>query len=131
MHFLFPHQILFLHKRIIETSGGSYGVRDQGLLESAIYRPQASFGGQDLYPDLLAKAAALIHSLIKNHPFVDGNKRTGFEAMRLFLRINGKDLKGSEDVKFVFVIKISTDPHFDEHRIAEWLGNHCKPHSLP
>lgn len=124
MNHLFPHQILYLHKRVLEVSGGSHGLRDMGMLESAVYRPQASFGGTDLYPDVFAKAAALGHSLIKNHPFVDGNKRTGFEAMRLFLRINGRDLKASEKEKFDFVLKIASDPETDEHRIAEWLRSH-------
>lgn len=126
MNYLFPHQILFLHKRVIETSGGSQGVRDQGLLESAVYRPQASFGGADLYPDLFSKAAALGHSIVKNHPFVDGNKRTGFEAMRLLLRMNGFDLRAGEDQKFDFVLKIASDPETDEHRIAEWLQRHSR-----
>lgn len=86
MRYLYPKQILYLHQEIMERSEGSAGVRDQGLLESAVYRPQAAFGGEDLYPDLFSKAAVLGHSIIKNHPFVDGNKRTGFEAMRLLLR---------------------------------------------
>ena len=114
--------------RVIEVSGGSQGVRDQGLLESAIYRPQASFGGHDLYPDLFSKAAALGHSLIKNHPFVDGNKRTGFESMRLFLRMNGFDLRMGEEQKFVFILSIASDPDINEHRIGEWLRLHSKKH---
>lgn len=121
MNYLYPTQILFLHMRVIEVSGGSQGVRDQGLLDSAVYRPQASFGGADLYPDVFSKAAALGHSIIKNHPFVDGNKRTGFEAMRLFLRMNGFDLRAGEDEKFDFVMKIASDREMDEHRIAERL----------
>ncbi len=126
MNYLFPTQILFLHKRIIEVSGGAQGVRDRGLLESAVYRPQASFGGADLYPDLFSKAAALGHSIIKNHPFVDGNKRTGFESMRLFLRMNGADLRADEDRNFDFVLKIASGPGLDEHDIADWLRQHSK-----
>lgn len=129
MNYLYPNQILFLHSRVIETSGGSQGVRDQGLLESAVYRPQAFFGGADLYPEIFSKAAALGHSIIKNHPFVDGNKRTGFEAMRLFLRLNGMDLRADEDQKYEFVMKISSDREMDEHRIAQWLERHCRKHS--
>ena len=124
MTYLYPHQVLYLHKRVIEVSGGSQGVRDQGLLESAVFRPQASFGGQDLYPDLFSKAAALGHSIIKNHPFIDGNKRTGFEAMNLFLRINGHDIQATEEVAFRFVLKVATDPDCDAHRIAIWLKEH-------
>ena len=100
-------------------------MRDIGLLESAVYRPQASFGGQDLYPDLFAKAAALGHSLISNHPFIDGNKRIGFEAMRLFLRLNGYDIKASENEKFDFVMNISVKK-LNEHAITEWLKKHSR-----
>ena len=121
MNYLYPNQILYLHKRVIEVSGGSAGVRDQGLLESAVYRPQASFGGADLYPDVFAKAAALGRSLIKNHPFVDGNKRTGYEAMRLFLRLNAHDLRAPEDEAFEFVLKVASDPETDDVAVADWL----------
>jgi death-on-curing protein len=109
----------------MERSGGSAGVRDQGLLESAVYRPQASFGGEDLYPDLFSKAAALGHSIIKNHPFVDGNKRPGFEAMRLMLRLNGYDVQASLDAKFNFVLAIA-EGKFKEQAIADWLKHHSR-----
>jgi len=123
MKYLYPKQIIYLHKEVISVSGGSQGVRDSGLLESAAYRPQATFGGQDLYPDIFAKAAALGHSIISNHPFIDGNKRTGFEAMRLFLRLNGCDIQASDNLKFDFVIDIATKK-INEHAIAEWLKKH-------
>ena len=108
----------------MERSGGSAGVRDQGLLESAVYRPQTTFGGEDLYPNLFSKAAALGHSIIKNHPFVGGNKRTGFEAMRLMLRLNGYDVQASLDAKFNFVMAVA-EGKLKEQAIADWL----KPHS--
>lgn len=123
MKYLYPNQIIFLHKEIISASGGSHGVRDTGILDSAVYRPQASFGGRDLYPDLFAKAAALGHSLISNHPFIDGNKRAGFEAMRLFLRLNGRDIKASADEKFDFVMSIA-DKKLNEYAMTEWLKAH-------
>lgn len=100
-------------------------MRDQGLLESAVYRPQASFGGEDLYPDLFSKAAVLGHSIIKNHPFVDGNKRTGFEAMRLLLRLNGYDIQASLNVKFDFVLAIA-EGKLKEQAIADWLKQHSR-----
>ncbi|PIP83847.1 MAG: type II toxin-antitoxin system death-on-curing family toxin [Elusimicrobia bacterium CG_4_9_14_3_um_filter_62_55] len=125
MNYLYPNQVIFLHKRVVEVSGGSHGVRDQGLLESAVYRPQAAFGGADLYPDLFAKAGALGHSIIKNHPFVDGNKRTGLESMRLMLRMNGFDLRAGENQKFDFVMKVSSGGT-DEHEIAQWLKAHSR-----
>lgn len=81
-------QVLELHGLQIARFGGSPGLRDKGALESAVARPQMTFGGEDLYPDVPAKAAALMHSLVMNHPFVDGNKRVGAHAAVLFLRAN-------------------------------------------
>ena len=85
-------QVLFLHSRLVEETGGAHGVRDLGLLESAVARPGATFGGEDLYAEVFRKAAALMASLILNHPFVDGNKRTGIAAAALFLARNGCQL---------------------------------------
>ena len=127
MKYLYPKTILFLHRQIIERSGGSPGLRDEGLLESAVYRPQASFGGQDLYPDLFGKVAALGHSLVRNHAFVDGNKRVGFEAMRLMLRINGYDLRAGDETKFNFVLDVAKG-QLTEQAIADWLKEHSRPH---
>ena len=127
MRYLYPKQILYLYQQIIRQSGGIIGLRDEGLLDSAVYRPQASFGGQDLYPDLFSKAAALGHSLISNHPFVDGNKRVGFEAMRLMLRLNGADLHASLETYYAFVMKIANGK-LTEHEIAEWLKAHSRPY---
>lgn len=127
MRYLHPRQLLYLYRRIIEETGGSYGLRDEGLLESAACRPMATFGGRDLYPDLFIKAAAVGHSLIRNQPFVDGNKRVGFEAMRLTLRLNGFDLDGTVDEKFDFVMDIATGK-LSEQAIADWLEKHSRPH---
>jgi death-on-curing protein len=76
-------QLLRLHEMQIRAFGGSTGVRDRGGAEAALARPQATFGGEDLYPDVEAKAAALMHSLVANHPFVDGNKRAGAAGREL------------------------------------------------
>lgn len=92
MKYLTPEQVLFIHARLIEETGGAHGVRDLGALLSALGRPRASFEGQDLYPSLEHKGAALMLSLIQNHPFVDGNKRTGVAALGLFLALNGHRL---------------------------------------
>jgi death-on-curing protein len=89
-------QIQLLHERQIRAFGGSPGLRDRGGLESAVTRPQMTFGGEDLYPDLAAKAAALMHSLVANHPFVDGNKRVGAITAELFLAINRVQLVASD-----------------------------------
>ena len=92
MHYLTAEQVLFIHARLIAETGGLGGVRDLAMLESAVGRPSASFDGQDLYPELFSKAAALMAPLINNHPFVDGNKRAGVTSAALFLRINGYKL---------------------------------------
>ena len=127
MKYLYPKQVLYLYQRIIQQSGGTVGLRDEGLLESAVYRPQASFGGQDLYPDLFSKTAALGHSIISNHPFVDGNKRVGVEAMQLMLQVNGYDLHASTEAKFEFVMEIAKGK-LTEQAIADWLKRHSQPY---
>jgi death-on-curing protein len=85
-------QILELHALQIDRYGGADGIRDRGALESAVARAQMTFGGEDLYPDLAAKAAALLHSLVMNHPFIDGNKRVGAHAALLFIAANEGEL---------------------------------------
>ena len=127
MIYLHPKQITYLYQQILNQSGGTFGLRDQGLLESAIVRPQASFGGHDLYPDIHRKAAALFHSLIKNHPFVDGNKRVAFEAMRLFLRLNDWDIKASADAKVSFVMDVAAGK-LNEEAIATWIEKTSHPY---
>lgn len=127
MKYLYPKQVLYLYQQIIQQTGGTLGLRDEGLLESAVYRPQASFGGADLYTDIFSKAAALGHSLISNHPFVDGNKRVGFEAMRLLLRLNGYDLKMSLSAKYDFVICIAKG-ELTLQEISDRLKRHSRPY---
>ena len=87
--FLMVEEVLELHEEALDAFGGSAGVRDQGLLASAVATPQASFGGEFLHRDLFAMAAAYAFHLCKNHPFVDGNKRTAFYATLVFLERNG------------------------------------------
>ena len=90
-------QVLGLHEDLVGEFGGIIGVRDRGSLESAVARPAMTFGGDDLYPDVAAKAAALMHSLVLNHPFVDGNKRIGVASAEYFLERNGLRLIASDD----------------------------------
>jgi death-on-curing protein len=90
-------QVLDLHNRHIRAFGGSAGLRDRGGLESAVARPAMTFGGEDLYPDAADKASALMHSLVMNHPFVDGNKRIGASAAELFLELNGYRLAAADE----------------------------------
>lgn len=123
MNYLTPEQVLFIHSRLVAETGGSHGVRDLGMLESAVARPQASFDGNDLYPDLCTKAAALTESLINNHPFVDGNKRTGITAAGLYLRINGwKLVARSKDLERV-TLRVATGK-MEVVELAEWLREH-------
>jgi len=126
MNYLGPEQVLFLHARLIEETGGGHGLRDLALLESAVSRPGATFGGRDLYPDLFAKAAALMDSLLRNHPFVDGNKRTGIAAAALFLIQNGRRLAATNAEVEAFVRRVvEAEPGVAE--IAEWLQAHSTP----
>lgn len=122
--YLSPEQILFLHSRLISETGGAHGVRDLGMLLSAIGRPQATFEEKDLYPDLFLKAAALMDSLVRNHPFVDGNKRTAIASAALFLRLNGHHLvvDNNEMVRFALACAQS-QLSLDE--IVEWFKGYC------
>lgn len=94
MRYLALAEALELHHRLIETSGGTHGLRDLGLLESALAQPRLTFDGGELYSDVIAKAGALAFSLIQNHVFLDGNKRIGHAAMETFLMLNGYDCGG-------------------------------------
>jgi death-on-curing protein len=104
-----------------EAVGADALVRDYGLLESALARPRASVFGQDAYPDLCLKAAALLHSLARNHALVDGNKRLAWTACRTFLAINGHWISAPEDDRFEFVIRVATGVLPDLDKIAEQL----------
>jgi death on curing protein len=118
--------ILDIHEKSLKDYGGGSGVRDLGLLESAIARPFQTFGGEDLYPDVITKAAALGESLIINHPFVDGNKRTGIIAILTLLIESRYRVICSENDLYNFTIKISTgEIKFDE--IVQWLKINTQP----
>jgi death on curing protein len=120
MRFLTLVEVLELHHRVIEQSGGAFGIRDIGLLESAIAQPRMTFGGADLYPSLLDKAAALGFSIIMNHPFVDGNKRIGHAAVETFLILNGMEIKASVDEQEQAVLAM-TSGELGREAFAEWL----------
>lgn len=121
--YLTVEQVLFIHMRLIVETGGSPGLRDLALLESAVARPQATFGGEDLYPDHFTKAAALLDSLVRNHPFVDGNKRVGIAAAGLFLRRNGRRLTASNAELEQFTLQAARSELTVED-IAVWLRSH-------
>ncbi len=117
-------EVLELHQRLIAAYGGSAGIRDLGALESALAQPWMSFGGEEFYPTVPEKPAALAFSLIKNHPFVDGNKRTGHAAMEVFLMLNGFEVVGSVDEQRMSVLRVASG-EIDREAFAEWLRSHA------
>lgn len=125
---LTPKQILLIHDELIEVYGGSHGVRDENLLESAIYQPYVSYGGIDLYPTIFDKAAALLRSLIKNHPFIDGNKRTAIVTAQIILEENGLKFTASMDITYDFLIDVAKKSRSIE-QISAWLRMNSRPKS--
>ena len=118
-----------IHKILIEAFGGSHGIRDIAGLDSALARPFQTFGNDDLYPTSVHKAAALIESLLVNHPFIDGNKRTGYVLMRIFLIDNGLDINATQEEKYNFVLKIASGKtKFEE--IIDWLTKHVEEKNI-
>jgi death-on-curing protein len=120
MRFLTLIEVLELHRRVIEQSGGAFGIREVGLLESAIAQPRMAFGGEDLYPSLIEKAAALGFSIIMNHPFVDGNKRTGHAVTETFLVLNGMEISASIDEQESVILAIASG-ELGRDTFVEWL----------
>lgn len=118
--YLSVEQILLLHQAQLEKFGGGSGLRDRGGLESAAARPTMTFGGEDLYPDLPAKAAALMHSLVMNHPFLDDNKRAGAAAAELFILLNGFRLEAT-DAEFEEIILTVTRGELEADALAIWF----------
>jgi death-on-curing protein len=113
-------QVLKIHALAIEKFGGANGVRDVGGLESALARPFQTFAGTELYPTIFEKAAAIGESIIMNHPFIDGNKRTGYLLMEALLRYGGFKITVNDVKLYDFVINISTGL-MAFHEIVEWL----------
>lgn len=122
MKYLSPEQILFIHARLIGETGGSHGLRDIGLLQSAVGRPTATFDGEELYESAFEKAAALMHSLVNNHPFIDGNKRVGITSAVIFLEINDIQLKAGNKELVEFTQSVVAG--LENEQIAEWFKKH-------
>ena len=118
-------EAILIQDVLIDKYGGSRGIRDRSLLESALSRPFQTFDGKDLYIDVIQKSAALIESIIKNHPFVDGNKRIGYVLMRLWLLQNGFDVKATQEEKYLFVIGIASGKS-DLADISKWLNRNIQ-----
>lgn len=123
MKYLTPEQVLFIHSRLIDEIGGSHGVRDLGLLQSAVSRPKAALGYKDLYPDIFHKTAALMESLIKNHPFIDGNKRTAIASAGIFLRMNTYSLEATQKDLEQFTINMAAGK-ISFHQAVKWFKTH-------
>jgi death-on-curing protein len=113
----------YIHDILIKTFGGSNGIRNVDLLQSALQRPYSTFEGKDLYNSPIKKAAALIESILNNHPFIDGNKRTGYVLMRLLLLEHGLDIEASQKDKYLFVIKLASGK-INYNDAVFWLNNH-------
>lgn len=119
-----------IHEILIEKFGGKKGIRDKGILESSIGRPFQTFDQKELYPNPVDKAAAIFESIVSNHPFVDGNKRTAYVLARLLLREYNLDIRATQDEKYRFVISTAKgEIRFDQ--IKEWLTNHLEPGNEP
>src|SRR5216683_7640346 len=115
-------EVLAMHDDLIERYGGTQGVRDQGLLEAALFRPQTGY-----YADLIEEAAALWESLSQNHPFIDGNKRTAFAATYTFLCINGARLTVDAEETYVFLAELYATNQFSFDRLVPWLRSRVSP----
>jgi death on curing protein len=118
-------EILETYQRIMQQSGGLVAIRDFGALESALSQPYMTFGGNELYPSLAEKAAALGFSLIQNHPFADGNKRTGHAAMAMFLTINGYRIDASIDEQTEVILSVAAGK-LNRDEFTEWLSSHIQ-----
>jgi death-on-curing protein len=116
-----------IHKSLIETFGGAHGIRDVAGLESALSRPFQTFDNAEFYPTILEKAASLLESILINHPLIDGNKRTGYVLVRLFLIQNGFDIHASQEEKYNFIINIASGKSKIED-IAKWLRTYTRKH---
>jgi death-on-curing protein len=123
MRYISISEVIELHRRVVDQSGGASGLRDLGGLESAIAQPRMTFGGQDLYPTLIEKAGALCFSLVQNHPFVDGNKRLGHAAMEVFLILNGHEIQASVDEQENLILGVASS-QISRDSLIKWLTDH-------
>lgn len=126
MRYLTVNEVLEIHSRVIQQSGGSADVHDLGALESAVAQPRMTFAGKELHPAIVDKASALGFSLIQNHPFVDGNKRAGHAAIETFLVLNGYQIGASVDEQEVVILKVASG-ELQRDGFTEWLTSHIQP----
>lgn len=129
MNCLSVAELLQLHAMVVAQSGGSAGVREAGSLESAAAQPRMTFGGGDLYPSIAEKAAALCFSLVRNHPFVDGNKRIGHAAMEAMLVLNGLELRASVDDAERTILRLAAG-ELERDEFVQWVTSRVVPFNL-
>jgi len=115
--------VIAIHRRQLAEHGGGDGIRDAGLLESALNKPKNLYHYNDPKPDLAQIAASYAYGIARNHPFVDGNKRTAFVACRLFLKLNGTDINASQDDKYHTFLKLAAGD-ISETELADWISRH-------
>jgi death on curing protein len=125
LSYLSVTRVLAIHDLMVKRFGGSHGLRDLGLVESVVARPQASFDGNDSYETIFDKAAALLQSLLRNHPFVDGNKRTALTCAGIFLKINGWKIINNHGEEVEFAVKIDNS-NLSQEEISKWLEEHSE-----
>ena len=125
MIFFEYEQVVKIHRSLIEKTGGMDGIRDAQLLDSALKTPFQTFGGNNLYPDILDKASQLCYSLIENHPFIDGNKRIGVHLMLLFLKLNNIEVNYSQQELVDFGLDIASGK-ISKNDIKGWIIEHRK-----
>jgi len=123
MRYLTVGEVMEIYSRVMTQSGGSVGILDLGALESAVAQPRMTFNRKELYPTIFEKASALGFSLIQNHPFVDGNKRTGHAAMETFLMVNGYEISASVDEQVDIILGVASGK-IDRNAFTDWLRNH-------
>lgn len=123
MKYLTTDQVVRLHKVLIETSGGSSGIRDEGMLDSAVKLPLQTFDYCERFPSILDKATRLAYGLIKNHPFVDGNKRIATHAMLIFLSLNGMMLSYEDEELIDIILKVASS-QANERDLYNWIDSH-------
>ena len=116
-------QVLLIHDQLISETGGSSGLRDEGMLDSALNAPFQTFGGEDVYPSLQKKAARLCFGLVKNHPFVDGNKRIGAHAMLVFLALNGIELQHTQSELSDVILQLAAG-EIEATDLLRWILAH-------
>ena len=124
MRYFTLNEVLEVHRQVMAQSGGAEGLMHLPALESALAQPQMTFGGADLYPTLVDKAAALGYALIKNHPFLDGNKRTGHAAMEVFLVLNGYEIRAAVDEQEDVILQVAAS-EIDREEFTTWLRTHA------